>query len=402
MDKAEDLSRRRRPRLKRELTSDESVTKMHSHRRVGVRKQPPGSTSTTKRDETDWRWQLRNAIRTKEQLKKLIELRPDEELALSVGAKSLPFMITPYYFGLINRDDPDDPIRKTVIPRGDELIRQRGEDDDPLHEDDMSPVPGLVHRYPDRVLFLSHDKCATYCRYCTRSRVVGRGKISPSCDRISAAAEYVRSHPEIRDVIVSGGDPLLLPGEVLDRILSAFRAIDHVEIVRIGTKVPVVLPQGVTPNLVRVLKKYAPLYASIHFTHPNELTKECKTACDLLVESGIVLGSQTVLLAGVNDTVETMTRLMRGLLRFRVRPYYMYQCDPISGSSHFRTPVQKGLDIIEGLRGHTSGYAVPAYIIDAPGGGGKIQLLPETVVGRDENGLLLKNFRGDKFVYPEI
>jgi lysine 2,3-aminomutase len=258
-----------------------------------------------------------------------------------------------------------------------------------------------VHRYPDRVLLLVLDFCSTYCRYCTRSRVVGHGSIFPSRVRLEKAIDYIRSHPEIRDVLLSGGDPLTLGDDRLEWILARLRQIPHVEIIRIGTKVPAVLPQRITPKLVRMLRRYHPLWMSLHFTHPDEGTPEAFRACTALADAGIPLGSQTVLLKGINDSVAVMKTLVHQLLRMRVRPYYLYQCDPISGSAHFRTPVEAGLDIIGGLRGFTSGYAVPTYVVDAPGGGGKIPVHPDTVLGREGGELLLKNYHGNCFRYPD-
>ena len=263
-------------------------------------------------------------------------------------------------------------------------------------------MPGLVHRYPDRVLFLVTDFCSTYCRYCTRSCMVGNGKGLPfDRGQWEKAIAYIENSPAVRDVILSGGDPLTLSDEILEWLLSRLRKIRHVEFLRIGTKAPVVLPQRITPALTRMLKRYHPLWISIHFTHPDELTPETTLACDRLADAGIPLGSQTVLLSGINDDLDTMKRLMHGLLKIRVKPYYLYQCDPILGSSHFRTPVGKGLEIIRGLRGYTTGYAVPSYVIDAPGGGGKIPLLPEYIVGRDGDDLLLKNYEGNTYRYPD-
>jgi lysine 2,3-aminomutase len=288
-----------------------------------------------------------------------------------------------------------------VIPTTAEFHRGLGEADDPLGEDGASPVPGLVHRYPDRVLLLVTDFCSSYCRYCTRSRVVGQGEIVPSEERLEQALDYIRRHPEIRDVLLSGGDPLFLSDERLDWILTRLRAIPHVEFVRLGTKMPAVLPQRITRELCRMLRRHHPLWMSLHFVHPDECTPETFQACTRLADAGIPLGSQTVLLAGINDDVATMKRLMHELLKMRVRPYYLYQCDPIVGSSHFRTPVSKGLEIIEGLRGHTTGYAVPTYVIDAPGGGGKIPLGPDYVVGRDGDDLVLRNYQGKTYRYPD-
>jgi len=348
-----------------------------------------------------WYWQARNRIRTLNQLEQVLELSADERAALSQSDSMLPVSITPYYMSLVSRDDCLQPVRRTVIPTLDELRRSPGEADDPLGEDHDSPVPGLVHRYPDRVLLLVTDFCSSYCRYCTRSRVVGQGHIAPGEQRLEQAFEYIRATPAIRDVLVSGGDPLALSDERLDWILTSLRQIPHVEIVRIGTKMPAVLPQRITPDLCRMLRKHHPLFMSLHFIHPDECTPESFQACTRLADAGIPLGSQTVLLKGVNDDVETMKKLVQRLLVMRVRPYYLYQCDPISGSAHFRTPVSKGLEIIDGLRGHTTGYAVPNYVIDAPGGGGKIILTPNFVTGRDGDDLLLRNYEGQEFRYPD-
>lgn len=350
----------------------------------------------------DWRWQLRNRIRDYETLAGMLDLT-DEEVNAMVNptGSSLPLSITPYYASLLDRDDPQQPLRRTVIPMIDEFLHAEGEADDPLNEEQDSPVAGIVHRYPDRVLFLVTDFCSTNCRYCTRSRMVGACRDQFGTGQWEKGIQYIASNPAIRDVLISGGDPLTLPDDRLDWLLSNLRRIPHVEIIRIGTKVPVVLPQRITTELTRMLKRYHPLMISIHATHPAELTPEMGQACTRLADVGIPLGSQTVLLAGINDDVETMKKLFQGLLKIRVRPYYLYQCDPISGSSHFRTRVSKGLEIIQGLRGHTSGYAVPAYVIDSPGGGGKIPLLPEYVVGRDGDDLMLRNYEGIIYRYPD-
>ncbi|MBU0638321.1 MAG: KamA family radical SAM protein [Planctomycetota bacterium] len=350
----------------------------------------------------DWRWQLRNRLRDLQRLGRVVRLSFDEETALRRLGGHLPVGITPYYASLIDPEDPDDPIRRTLIPTTAEFVRAPGEADDPLAEDTHMPVPGLVHRYPDRVLFLVTSFCATYCRYCTRARMVGQtGEYHFNETQYTRALEYIAAHDEIRDVLLSGGDPLTMTDERLDQVLTRLHAIPHVELVRIGTKVPAVLPQRITPGLTRMLKRHHPLWMSIHFMHPTELTPEVAEACSRLADAGIPLGSQTVLTRGVNDDVETMKRLMQGLLRNRVRPYYLYQCDPISGSAHLRTSVQRGLEIISGLRGHTTGYACPTYVIDAPGGGGKIALWPDNVVGREGDDLLLRNHEGQVFRYPD-
>jgi lysine 2,3-aminomutase len=358
--------------------------------------------TATDKEWTDWQWQIRNRIRQLDQLERMLTLSGPERSAVEMSPSKLPVGITPYFMSLLSKDDPNDALRRTVVPTVSEFTKTPQEADDPLGEDDQSPVPGLVHRYPDRVLLLVLDFCSTYCRYCTRSRVVGHGAIYPSRSRLERAIDYIRSTPSIRDVLISGGDPLTLNDERLNWLLSRLREIPHVEIIRIGTKVPAVLPQRITPNLVRVLRRYHPLWMSLHFTHPAECTPEAYRACERLANAGIPLGSQTVLLKGINDTVETMKALCHHLLRMRVRPYYIYQCDPITGSSHFRTSVETGLEIIRGLRGHTTGYAVPTYVIDAPGGGGKIPLMPNYVEGREGDMLLLRNYCDRQYRYPDV
>jgi lysine 2,3-aminomutase len=351
------------------------------------------------KDWNDWRWQSRHRVRTLDQFERMLQLSDGERQALIQGGTMLPVGITPYYMSLLDAYDADQPLRRTVVPTPSEFVRTEGEADDPLGEDGHSPVPGLVHRYPDRVLFLPLDFCSTYCRYCTRSRVVGHGELVPNEKRLTLAFDYLRAHPEIRDVLISGGDALALGDDKLDWILRNLREIPHIEFIRIGTKMPAVLPQRITRELCRVLRRYHPIWMSLHFIHPDECTPEAAQACARLADAGIPLGAQTVLLKGVNDNVETMKQLMHRLLLMRVRPYYLYQCDPISGSAHFRTPVAKGLEIIRGLRGHTTGYAVPTYVIDAPGGGGKIPLQADTVLNRDGDWILLKNFEGREYRY---
>ena len=350
----------------------------------------------------DWRWQFQNVIRDVHSLDAIIHLSDNERQAMMHPSGDLPVAITPYYASLLSVQDHSDPLRRSVVPVVDECLHTKGEEEDPLSEDADSPVPGIVHRYPDRVLFLVTDICSTYCRYCTRSRIFGH---QHQCFIDSAkwekALAYIESNPNIRDVLLSGGDPLTLSDDRIEWLLSRLKDIPHVEIVRIGTKVPTVMPQRITPALVSMLKKYHPLWMSIHITHPDELTPEMSAACIRLADAGIPLGSQTVLLAGINDSVSTMTRLVHGLLQIRVRPYYLYQCDPIPGSSHFRTPISKGLEIIQGLRGHTTGYAVPTYVVDAPGGGGKIPLLPEYAIGWDKGDLMMRNYEGHVFRYPD-
>jgi lysine 2,3-aminomutase len=349
----------------------------------------------------DWHWQLRHSIKGKE-ISRFIQLTDDEEQAIAYYSGSMAVSMTPYYTSLLSPLDVTQALRHTVIPVTGELYHAPDEKEDPLSEDEDSPVPGLVHRYPDRVLLLVTKFCSTHCRYCTRSRMVGSN--TPYCfnaDQTERALAYIEAHQEIRDVLISGGDPLTLSDSKLEWLLKRIRAISHVEIIRIGTKTPVVMPQRITTTLVRMLRKYHPLWMSIHFTHPDELTPEVQEACARLADAGIPLGSQTVLLANVNDDVDTMSRLMKGLLKIRVRPYYLYQCDPIVGSTHFRTTVDKGLGIIKGLRGHTSGYAVPTYVIDAPGGGGKIPLLPDYLVEKNDKEVILKNYKGLLYTYPQ-
>jgi lysine 2,3-aminomutase len=358
---------------------------------------------TTTAEWNDWRWQMRARIRTLAELERVFVLSGSERKAVAGHTGSLPVGITPYYASLMDREDADEPLRRTHIMVGDEYIRLPGEEDDPLGEDHDTVVPGLVHRYPDRVLFLTTGTCSTYCRYCTRSRLVGNpgGEYQFNVRNWDLALAYLEEHREVRDVLLSGGDPLTIGDDKLDYLLGRLRAIKHIEFVRIGTKMPTVLPQRVTKDLVKVLKKHHPLWMSLHFTHPKELTPEVTESTARLADAGIPLGSQTVLLKGINDDASVMKPLMHGLLKRRVKPYYLYQCDPIKGSGHFRTPVEKGLEIIEALRGHTTGYATPMFVIDAPGGGGKILMAPDFVAGRDGDDLLLSNFEGKVYRYPD-
>jgi lysine 2,3-aminomutase len=351
----------------------------------------------------DWRWQLRARIRTLADLERIFRLSADERSAVERHEGALPVGITPYYTSLMGHGDPREPLRRTHIMTGDEYVRVPGEDDDPLGEDHDTVVPGLVHRYPDRVLFLTTGTCSTYCRYCTRSRLVGNpgGEYQFSTRQWEQALAYLETHTEVRDVLLSGGDPLTIGDDKLDWLLGRLRAIKHIEFLRIGTKIPVVLPQRITKSLIAVFKKNSPLWMSIHFTHPAELTDEVTEAVNRLADAGVPLGSQTVLLKGINDDPKVMLPLMHGLLKRRVKPYYLYQCDPIRGSHHFRTGVSKGLEIVSALRGHTTGYATPIFVVDAPGGGGKIQLAPDPVVGRDGDDLLLRNFEGNVYRYPD-
>jgi len=349
----------------------------------------------------DWKWQLRNRIRDLQTLERSFALSPEELDAVRALGDRLPVGITPYYASLMDPVEARRGLRRSMIPVGAEFETSPGEDEDPLNEDGDMPVEGLVHRYPDRVLFLVTSFCAVYCRYCTRSRLVGKtGEYHFNTKQFERALQYIEATPEIRDVLISGGDPLTMNDEKLEWLLSRLRAIPHVEFVRIGSKVPAVLPQRITPALVAMLRRHQ-VWMSVHFMHPDEVTLETAQSCGRLADAGIPLGSQTVLTRDVNDDPETMKRLMQGLLRIRVRPYYIYQCDPIPGSRHFRTPVEKGLEIIEALRGHTTGYAVPHFVIDGPGGGGKIPLSPNYVVRREGGELVLRNYKGSEFRYPD-
>lgn len=348
----------------------------------------------------NWRWQLSNRINTPQEFEKVIELTESERRALS-APHLFRVDITPYFISLIDPDDPEDPIRKQVVPTEAEMVPFTAMMEDSLAEDRHSPVPGLVHRYPDRVLMLVTTQCASYCRYCTRSRIVGDPSATFSRAEFELQIEYLKRTPQVRDVLLSGGDPLVLAPKILEEILTRLRAIPHIEIIRIGTRVPVFLPMRITPDLTDMLQKYHPLWMNIHVNHSNEITAELAEACDRLTRAGIPLGNQSVLLAGVNDNVHVQRQLVQDLVRIRVRPYYLYQCDLVAGAGHFRTPVAKGIEIMEGLRGHTSGYAVPTYVIDAPGGGGKIPVAPNYLLSMSDHKIVLRNFEGFITTYEE-
>lgn len=351
-------------------------------------------------DWRDWTWQLKNRITTVEQLERLMTLTPEEKAGCLFASHKLALAITPYFFNLIDRDDPNCPIRKQVIPRIDESITSQEEMLDSLGEDEHSPVPGLVHRYPDRVLFLVTDRCASYCRYCTRSRLVSNAQDYNFHPEYEQGLRYIEAHPEVRDVLLSGGDPLLLSDKKLDHLLGRLRAIKHVEFIRIGSRIPVFLPQRITPELCEVFKKHGPIWMSIHANHPREATQELKAALERLSFAGVPLGNQSVLLRGVNDDADVMKALVHRLLRMRVRPYYIYQMDLITGGAHFKADVRKGIEIIQALRGHTTGYAVPQYVIDAPGGGGKVPINPEYLEKITDDEVVFHNFEGRQFRYP--
>lgn len=348
----------------------------------------------------DWRWQLSNRINTPEEFEKVVQLTDSERKALS-ASHLFRVDITPYFISLIDPNDLNDPIRKQVVPTETEMTPFTAMMEDSLAEDRHSPVPGLVHRYPDRVLMLVTTQCASYCRYCTRSRIVGDPTATFSRSEFEMQIEYLKRTPQVRDVLLSGGDPLVLAPKILDEILSQLREIPHIEIVRIGSRVPVFLPMRITDELTEMLQQYHPLWINIHVNHSNEITAELAEACDRLTRAGIPLGNQAVLLAGVNDNVHVQRQLVQDLTRIRVRPYYLYQCDLVEGAGHFRTPVAKGIEIIEGLRGHTSGYAVPVYIIDAPGGGGKIPVGPNYLLSMSDHKVILRNYEGFITTYEE-
>jgi lysine 2,3-aminomutase len=349
----------------------------------------------------DWMWQLRNRITGVSELESVIALTEEEKQGVMSCLKNLRMAVTPYYASLIDPDDLNCPIRRQAVPTVRELDKGAGEISDPLAEDQDSPVPGLTHRYPDRVLLLLTDQCAMYCRHCTRRRLAGQKDNMFSMKQIEKGIRYISQTPGVRDVLLSGGDPFTMSDERLEEILSRLRSIKHVEIIRIGTRTPVVLPQRITPDLIRMLKKYHPLWINTHFNHPRELTPEAREACARLADAGIPLGNQSVLLKGVNDDPHLLKKLFQELLTLRVRPYYLYQCDLSPGLEHFRTPVAQGIEIMENLRGHTSGMAVPTFVVDAPGGGGKIPVGPNYVISQSRDQVILRNYEGVICAYKE-
>jgi lysine 2,3-aminomutase len=347
-----------------------------------------------------WRWQLSHRINTPDEFDQVIPLTESERKALS-ASHLFRVDITPYFISLIDPQDPNDPIRMQVVPKESEMVPFTAMMEDSLAEDRHSPVPGLVHRYPDRVLMLVTTQCASYCRYCTRSRIVGDPSATFSRSEFEMQIDYLKRTPQVRDVLLSGGDPLVLAPKLLEELISRLREIPHIEIIRIGSRVPVFMPMRVTSDLTEMLEKYHPIWLNIHVNHPNEITAELAEACDRMTKAGIPLGNQSVLLAGVNDNVHLQRKLVQDLVRIRVRPYYLYQCDLVEGAGHFRTPVAKGIEIMEGLRGHTSGYAVPTYMIDAPGGGGKIPVAPNYLISMSDHKVVLRNFEGFITTYEE-
>ncbi len=348
----------------------------------------------------DWRWQMRNRVTRLEELEERLELTDAEREGCLLAGNRLSLAITPYFFNLIDGQDPDCPIRKQVVPRADEFRTTPEELLDPVGEEDSMAVDGLVHRYPDRCLFLVTNVCAAYCRYCTRSRLVSNAQGYDFHPNFENALKYIESHPEIRDVLLSGGDPLLLSDKKLDYLLGRLRQIEHVEFIRIGSRIPVFMPQRVTPGLQDVLRRHGPVWMSIHVNHPRECTEELYEATEKLTMAGTPLGNQSVLLRGVNDNVEVMKSLVHRLLMMRVRPYYLYQTDLITGTSHLRTEVRKGIEIVKALRGHSTGYSVPQFVIDAPGGGGKIPINPEYVREITDTEIVMRNFEGKEYRYP--
>lgn len=357
--------------------------------------------NVTEKEWNDWKWQFRNRVTTVDQLKEIINLTPEEEAGVQKSLKVLRMAITPYWATLMDPDDPHDPIRMQAVPTIKEIDFSTSDMEDPLFEDIDSPVHGLTHRYPDKVLFLITDQCGMYCRHCTRRRFAGHTDKEKSAESVDAAIKYIKEHEEIRDVLLSGGDCLISSDERLESIIARLQAIDHVEIVRLGSRAPVTLPQRITPELCNMLKKHHPIWLNTHFNHPKEITPESKRAVEMLADAGIPVGNQSVLLKGINDCPTIMKKLVHELVKIRCRPYYLYQCDLSKGIEHFRTSVAKGIEIMEALRGHTSGFAVPMFIVDAPGGGGKIPVTPNYLISMSDKRVILRNYEGGTFQYPE-
>jgi lysine 2,3-aminomutase len=355
----------------------------------------------TREEWSDWRWQMRHAVRTAGELERRLRLTGDERAGLEETAAHFRFAATPYYLSLADRDDAWCPVRMQIVPVRAEARVREGELRDPLGEDTHRPVSSIVHKYPDRVLLMALDTCPVYCRHCTRRRITKGGEADLSRDAIAEGIAYVARHPEVRDVLVSGGDPLVLSDGRLEEILAALRAIPHVEILRIGTRMPVCCPMRVDDGLARMLRRFAPLYVVTHFNHPKEITPESRRACETLVDHGVPVENQTVLLRRVNSSARILKDLFQRLLAIRVRPYYLHQMDLAEGCEHLRTPLRAGVEIVEKLRGWTSGLAVPHLAVDLPGGGGKVTLQPDYVVERRAGETVLRNYRGERFTYPE-
>ncbi len=371
------------------------ATPMRSYKEISLWK------DVTKEQWDDWKWQVRNRVMTVDQLKEIVNLTPEEEQGVHESLTVLRMAISPYFAMLMDPDDPHCPIRMQAVPTIRELEFRKTDMVDPLFEDTDSPTPGLTHRYPDRVLFLITDMCGNYCRHCTRRRLAGQTDRARSRQEVDAAIEYIKKHEEVRDVLLSGGDALLVSDSMLEDIIKRLRRIDHVEIVRIGSRAPCTLPQRITPELCEMLEKYHPIWLNTHFNHPKEITPESKKAVEMLVAHGIPVGNQSVLLKGINDCPTIMKKLVHELVKIRCRPYYYYQCDLSRGLEHFRTSVAKGIEIQEALRGHTSGFAVPTFILDGPGGGGKIPIAPQYLISMSDKRIVLRNYEGGTFSYPE-
>lgn len=357
--------------------------------------------NVTDQQWNDWHWQVQNRITSVDDLKQVINLTEKEEKEIGETLKTFRMGITPYYAALMDENDPKCPVRKQAVPMIEETYKGDADMLDPLHEDEDSPAPGLTHRYPDRVLLLITDQCSMYCRHCTRRRFAGHNDEARGMDDIKKAIDYIRKTPQVRDVLLSGGDCLLISDEKLEEIIKEIRSIPHVEVIRLGTRTPVVMPQRITDKLCDMLKKYHPIWLNTHFNHPNEMTDEAKESIRKLADAGIPLGNQSVLMRGINDCVHVMRELVHELVKNRIRPYYIYQCDLSLGIEHFRTPVSKGIEIIEGLRGHTSGYAVPTFVVDAPGGGGKTPVMPNYLISMSPDKVITRNYEGVITTYTE-
>ncbi len=407
---------------KRQTASKPERVTIENQVRVEVEEEPPSSTFTTHNPEeeppgktttgrvrffgqvpdsswNDWKWQFRNRITSIERLSQLMPLSTEEQAQIRLVIRRYPLSITPYYLSLINPDDPDDPVRKQAVPSILEIAMSAVGFEDPLAEKEDSVVPGLVHRYPDRALMVLTDICPMLCRHCTRKREWRYGGWVRTDAEIDAMVDYLRRNTSVRDVILSGGDPLTLSTEHLESIIIKVRAVKHIEIIRIGSRFPVVLPQRIDAELCHMLSRYGPIWLNTHFNHPREITPEAAAACDKLLRAGVPVNNQTVLLRGINDSVETITRLCHGLLKAKVRPYYLFQCDEVQGTEHLRTPVETGIKIMEGMRGFTSGLAIPTFVVDLVQGGGKVPLQPNYVLSMTDNELMLKNYEGQIYRY---